>query len=227
MSDNNGNDISLQQELERTREELTQARSALRELNKIGMALMSERDPDRLLGLILTQARTLTGSDAGSLYLVEEDAYGKDVLHFLRSQNDTLPELSTPNFTLPLDDRSIAGYAALTAEPLLIDDVYEIPAHTPYGFNKGFDEANGYRAKSMLTVPMVDHKDRTVGVLQLINRKTEPSAEIRTDEDADKWVLPYSEREVNIVSSLAGQAAVSIENGQLYQDIENLLLGDT
>ena len=87
MSDNNGNDISLQQELERTREELTQARSALRELNKIGMALMSERDPDRLLGLILTQARTLTGSDAGSLYLVEEDAYGKDVLHFPRSQS--------------------------------------------------------------------------------------------------------------------------------------------
>ena len=225
MSDNNGDDISLQQELERTREELAQARSALRELNKIGMALMSERDPDRLLGLILTQARTLTGSDAGSLYLVEEDADGKEVLHFLRSQNDTLPKLPTPNFTLPLDDRSIAGYAALTAEPLLIDDVYEIPAHTPYGFNKGFDEANGYRAKSMLTVPMVDHKDRTVGVLQLINRKTEPSAEIRTDEDADKWVLPYSEREVNIVSSLAGQAAVSIENGQLYQDIENLLEG--
>jgi hypothetical protein len=83
MSDNNGDDISLQQELERTREELTQARSELRELNKIGMALMSERDPDRLLGLILTQARTLTGSDAGGLYLVEEDADGKEALHFL------------------------------------------------------------------------------------------------------------------------------------------------
>jgi HD-GYP domain-containing protein (c-di-GMP phosphodiesterase class II) len=64
-----------------------------------------------------------------------------------------------------------------------------------------------------------------VGVLQLINRKRGASAKIRTDADSDEWVLPYTEREVAIVSSLAGQAAVSIENGQLYQDIENLFAG--
>ena len=61
------------------REELAQIRSELRELNKVGMALMSERDPEKLLGLILTQARALTTSDAGSLYLVEENgAWKKD-----------------------------------------------------------------------------------------------------------------------------------------------------
>ncbi len=208
------------------REELAHAHSQLRELNKIGMALMSERDPDTLLGLILTQARRLTTSDAGSLYLVDEDEDGLPRLHFLRSQNDTLPELPSPNFTLPLNEASVAGYAALSGQPLVIDDAYEIPEETPYTFNKeAFDEKFGYRAKSMLVVPMVNHRDKVVGVLQLINRKSDPDAEIRTDEDSDRWVLPYTERMVNIVCSLAGQAAVSIENGQLYQDIENLFAG--
>jgi HD-GYP domain-containing protein (c-di-GMP phosphodiesterase class II) len=211
---------------EALRGQLDEAQAQLRELNKIGMALMSERDPEKLLGLILTQARTLTTSDAGSLYLVEEDEEGNERLHFLRSQNDTLPDLPQPNFSLPLNQGSIAGYAATTGEPLVLDDVYEMPADLPFSFNKAaFDEKHGYRAKSMLVVPMVDHKGHVVGVLQLINRKSDPDARIHTDEDSDAWVLPYTERDVNTVSSLAGQAAVSIENGQLYQSIENLLEG--
>lgn len=207
-------------------EALEQARAQLRELNKVGIALMSERDPERLLGLILTQARRLSASDAGSLYLVEPDGNGGERLHFLRSQNDTLPELPSPDFTLPLDESSIAGYVASTGRPLVLEDVYEMPAEFPFSFNRAaFDEKFGYRAKSMLVVPMTDHRDRVVGVLQLINRKSDPSAAIRTDEDSDRWVLPYTEQEVSVVQSLAGQAAVSIENGRLYQDIENLFRG--
>ncbi len=212
-------EISLKAELERTRHELG-------ELNRIGVALMSERDPEKLLGSILTQARRLTTSDAGSLYLVEEDDDGTERLRFLRSQNDTLPELSSPEFTLPLDETSIAGFVARTGKPLILDDVYVIPEDLPYSFNKAaFDEQFGYRAKSQLVVPLVNHKDRVVGVVQLINRKSDAEALIRNEEDADRWVLPYTEREVTLVQSLAGQAAVSIENGQLYRDIENLFAG--
>jgi HD-GYP domain-containing protein (c-di-GMP phosphodiesterase class II) len=221
---------SLAEDLEQARRELKLARSALQELSKVGMALMSERDPAQLFDLILRQARALTTSDAGSLYLVEAapDAAtksGDQMLHFLRSQNDTLPNLPSLTFKLPLNDKSIAGYAATTGKPLVLEDVYELPASMPFSHNRAFDEKHGYRAKSMLVVPMIDHKDRVVGVLQLINRKSDPSASIRTDADSDRWVLPYTEREVAIVSSLAGQAAVSIENGQLYQDIENLFAG--
>jgi HD-GYP domain-containing protein (c-di-GMP phosphodiesterase class II) len=147
------------------------------------------------------------------------------VLHFLHSQNDTLPDLPSLTFKLPLDQHSIAGYAATTGKPLVLEDVYELPVAMPFSHNRAFDEKHGYRAKSMLVVPMIDHRDRVVGVLQLINRKRGASAKIRTDADSDEWVLPYTEREVAIVSSLAGQAAVSIENGQLYQDIENLFAG--
>ena len=216
---------TLREELDDVRAELARARSALRELSKVGMALMSERDPRQLFDLILKQARALTTSDAGSLYLVETHD-DTSVLHFLHSQNDTLPGLPSLAFKLPLDDASIAGYVATTAEPLMLADVYHLPEEMPFSFNREvFDERYGYRAKSMLAVPMIDHKDRVVGVLQLINRKIEAGAAIHTDEDASRWVLPYTGREVAIVSSLAGQAAVSIENGRLYQDIENLFAG--
>jgi HD-GYP domain-containing protein (c-di-GMP phosphodiesterase class II) len=225
MTQDAGLSTTLETELDHARRELQRARSALQELSKVGMALMSERDPAQLFDLILTQARELTGSDGGSLYLVEEED-GERFLRFLHSQIETLPDLASPNFKLPLDEQSIAGYAATTGEPLVLEDVYEIPADMPFSHNKAaFDEKYGYRAKSMLVVPMIDHKGRVVGVLQLINRKSERSAKIRTDEDSDRWVLPYTEREVSIVSSLAGQAAVSIENGMLYQDIENLFAG--
>jgi HD-GYP domain-containing protein (c-di-GMP phosphodiesterase class II) len=196
----------------------------IRQLNRIGMALMGERDTDVLLGLILTHARSVTGSDAGSLYLVESGP-GAPRLRFLRAQNDSLPEMSVRGFTLPIDSESIAGYAASTGEPVVIDDVYELPAGVPYAFNPVIDEMLGYRAKSMLTVPMTDHRDRVVGVLQLINRKATPSATIRSDADAERHVLPYTQAEVDAVWSLAGQAAVSVENGKLYQDIENLFEG--
>ena len=212
-------------EQDRARTQLEGVHGHLRELNQVGMALMSERDPESLLGLILAQARRLTTSDGGSLYLTEEGEDGRELLHFLRAQNDSLPDLPDPDFTLPLDRTSVAGYAASTGEPLIIDDAYEIPEEAPYSFNRGFDEEHGYRAKSMLVVPMKDHKDGVVGVLQLINRKRSPGISIRTEEDADDYVLSYTEQEVEIVSSLAGQAAVSIENGRLYRAIEELFEG--
>jgi HD-GYP domain-containing protein (c-di-GMP phosphodiesterase class II) len=196
----------------------------IRQLNRIGMALMGERDTEVLLGLILTHARSVTCSDAGSLYLVEAGP-GAPRLRFLRAQNDSLPGMSVRGFTLAIDSTSIAGYAASTGEPVVIDDVYELPAGVPYSFNTVIDERLGYRAKSMLTVPMKDHRERVVGVLQLINRKDSVSARISSDADADRHVLPYTQVEVDAVWSLAGQAAVSIENGKLYQDIENLFEG--
>ena len=214
-----------QQDRARTWAQLQRLSGELRELNRIGMALMSERDPERLLGLILTQARRLTTSDAGSLYLVDEDGEGTRRLHFLRAQNDSLPDMPDPDFTLPLDRTSLAGYVALTGEPLVVQDAYTIGADRPYAFNRGFDEEHGYRAKSMLVVPMKDHKDQVVGVIQLINRKNDSAAVVRSDADADIHVLPYGAREVEIVHSLAGQAAVSIENGRLYRAIENLFEG--
>ena len=205
--------------------QLSELRVDLKGLNRIGMALMSERDPDTLLGMILEEARRLTTSDAGSLYLVEEGEDGSKTLHFLRAQNDSLPNLQTPDLCLPFDDTSLAGYVALHDRPLIIEDVYEIADTEPYSFNQAFDSEVGYRARSMLVVPMKDHQGEVVGVLQLINRKSDPGGVIHDEASSEEFVLSYEERDVELVQSLAGQAAVSIENSRLYQEIEGLFEG--
>ncbi|HET7234217.1 MAG TPA: HD domain-containing phosphohydrolase [Longimicrobium sp.] len=202
--------------------ELARTRGELRELAAVGMALMTERDPDRLLEKIVTKARQITDSDAGSLYLVEPAEDGRQRLRFKMAQNDTLPDVPFSSFTLPIDPTSLAGYAAVTGQTLRVDDAYQLPADVPYTLNRSFDQRVGYRTKSLLMVPMIDHGGSVVGVLQLINRKRISAARIVDEDDAARWVLPYTDRELVLVQALAGQAAVSIENSRLYRQIEDL-----
>jgi HD-GYP domain-containing protein (c-di-GMP phosphodiesterase class II) len=207
----------------RLERELARARSELRELSGIGMALMTERDPDRLLQSIVEKALQLTGSDAASLYLVEAEEDGHPGhLRFRLSRNESLPDLPFVSFTLPISEASIAGYVALHGQTLVVDDAYHLPPDAPYHFNRSFDERFGYRTKSQLVVPMIDHPGMVVGVLQLINRKRDPRARIASEEAADRWVVPYGDRELQMVQALAGQAAVSIENSILYRQIETI-----
>ncbi len=206
----------------RVEKELARSRAELRELSRIGMALMTERDPDALLVQILDQAMRLTHSDAGSLYLTEGGGDEPRQLRFKLSQNDSLPDLPFSEFTLPLSTTSVAGYAATKGEPLLLDDVYHLPGAAPYTFNRSFDERFGYRTKSMLVVPMIDHREEVVGVLQLINRKKDITAQITNEAAADTHVVAYGEHELQLVGSLAGQAAISIENSRLYAQIQSL-----
>ena len=206
---------------DRLERDLAEARAELRELTGVGMALMTERDPDRLLQTILEKARQLTSSDAGSLYLVEEAEDGAPRLRFALAQNDSIAAPFVA-FTLPLDTASVAGYAAVTGETLRVADAYDLPEDAPFQLNRSFDERFGYRTRSMLVVPMVDHPGSVVGVLQLINRKRDPAARIDGEDAAGRWVLPYGQRELELVQALAGQAAVSIENSRLYRQVENL-----
>jgi HD-GYP domain-containing protein (c-di-GMP phosphodiesterase class II) len=121
---------------------------------------------------------------------------------------------------VPVDNESLVGHAALTLEPVVIADAYDLPATAHMILDLSFDERYHYRRRSMLIVPMVDHRGRLVGVLGFINRKTEPSARIATKEDADRWVVPYSDREVMMARMLASLAAVSLENAALYAQVE-------
>ncbi len=206
----------------RAERELGRTRNELRELHRIGIALMTERDQNQLLRQILQQARRLTQSDAGSLYLTEKGKDGSLRLRFKLTENDSLPELPFVEHTLPLSPSSLAGYAASTRKSLTLGDAYEIPADASFALNRSFDQRCGYRTKSMLVVPMVDHRDDVVGVLQLINRKSLLTARITSEQAAHDYVLPYTDHERQLVQSLAGQAAISIENSQLYAQIENL-----
>ena len=198
----------------------------LSELTAIGVALGTERDLGALLDLILTQARRVTCSDAGSLYLVERDETGvAKHLRFAMAQNFSLPAIPFSSFTVPIDHSSLAGYVAATGEPLVIGDVYLLPDDVSYRQNRSFDDAFGYRTKSMLVLPMRSHRDEIVGVLQLINRKRTGEVRLMSDVVVDREVLDYDEACVKRTAALASQAAVSIENGRLYEDIERLFEG--
>ena len=206
--------------------EAEQRARELTELTTIGVALSTERDLSALLELILTQARRITSSDAGSLYLVERDEMGKPKhLRFAMAQNFSLPSLPFSSFTVPIDHASLAGYAASTGEPLVIGDVYLLPDDVSYRQNRSFDDAFGYRTKSMLVLPMKSHRDEIVGVLQLINRKRVFDMRLISDEAVDREVQTYDQRCLEVAGALASQAAVAIENGRLYEDIERLFEG--
>ena len=210
----------------RARLEEEERRRELGELTRVGVALSTERDLPVLLEMILSQARRITGSDAGSLYLTERDDRGAaQSLRFRFAQNHTLPNLALREYSIPIDHASVAGYVASTAEPLVIADVYQLPANVPYQQNRSFDERNNYRTKSMLVIPMITHKDEVIGVLQLINRKRRPEAKLSSPEITEDIVVPYDARSVELVSALASQAAVGIENSRLYEEIERLFAG--
>ena len=198
----------------------------LREMSRVGAALATERDLDTLLGMILTQARRLSQADAGSLYLVDSDPQGNpEALRFKLSQNTTLPDLPFSEFTVPVNHSSISGYVAATGETLMIDDVYMLPEHVTYRQNRSFDEKFGYLTRSMLVIPMYTLKDEVIGVVQLINRKRDPAVALTNVKVVDQQVIAFDQRAADLVAALAAQAAVAIENSQLYEDIERLFEG--
>ncbi len=194
------------------------------QLNEIGVALSSERDINALLTLILKKAREITGADAGSLYLVDEDASRQRRLRFMLTQNDSV-EFPFKEFTLPLAEDSMAGYTALRGEVLNFADAYNLPKGLPFHFNDRYDRDSGYRTKSLLTLPMRNAKREVLGVLQLINSKRDSAAKLLNESDIAKQVQSFPERSVQLALSLASQAAVAYENRKLYQEIETLFEG--
>jgi HD-GYP domain-containing protein (c-di-GMP phosphodiesterase class II) len=216
--------IELKARERHAREELEAAEREREQLNEIGIALSSQRDVRELLNLILAKAREITRADAGSLYLVDDDAEGQRHLRFMLTQNDSLV-FPFKEFTLPLAEDSMAGYTALRGKVVNFADAYHIPPEMPFHFNNHYDRESGYRTKSLLTLPMRNAKGEVLGVLQLINAKNDPAARLRSEADVAAHVLPFDERSVRLALSLASQAAVAYENRKLYNDIQTLFEG--
>ncbi len=197
------------------------------ELTRVGVALTTERNLYALLELILGQARRLTQSDAGSIYLVERpgEEGGQASLRFRLAQNATLPGLPLKEFSIPIDHTSLSGYCAATGEPLVVADVYLLPHDVTYKQNRSFDEQFGYRTKSMLVIPMKNHRGEVMGVLQLLNRKRTPDVALTSAFVVEREVVSFDQRSMELVGALASQAAVAVENAKLYEDIEKLFEG--
>lgn len=196
---------------------------ALKKVNEIGIALSAERNPDRLLELILTRARQLVSADAGSIYLVKKGEAEHHYLYFALAQNDSV-NAPWKASVIPLNPHSVAGSVALRGEVVEIDDVYRLPAHGDLRHDQSFDQRFHYRTRSVVGIPLLTREGDVLGVLQLINRKPYPSIPLAAPMTAEE-VLPFSPEDVELLRSLASQAAVSLENSRLYEDIQQLFEG--
>lgn len=200
--------------------QLEYARNEVRSLYDIGKKLSSEKDIKVLLELIINSCMELSSSDAATIYIVvdsqtnEWSTYERSeknrVLKFVIAKNNSI-EIDIESNVAQISESSIVGYTVISGFPLRIDDAYGIPGSAGYRFNEGFDKRLGYRTKSILTVPMKDHRNRILGVIQLINKKTQGE------------IFSFTKEDEALIFSLAGQAAVTLENNILYKNMENLL----
>ncbi|HXU72912.1 MAG TPA: HD domain-containing phosphohydrolase [Polyangia bacterium] len=196
-------------------------RSELGELVSIARAISSERDIDKLLGLILERSRYVTGADAGSVYIVEGQSLNprERTVRFMVSQNDSI-DINFSEHTFPVDDKTIVGKAIISRKLINISDL----AREKH--DRRFDQSSGYQTRSMLTVPMINQRDEVIGVIQLINRRKEAAPpRLKAPIDFDDWVVPFDERSEELTTTLAAQAGISLENTLLYEDIRRLFEG--
>lgn len=197
--------------------------SRLEELNAIGIALSSERDINRLLETILLAAMRITHADAGTLYLLESD---KQELTFEIMRTNSLGKAlggttgkPIPASVFPIqlykegeaNHSMVVAHAALSGASVNIPDAYKADGFDFTG-TKGFDKKSGYRSTSFLAVPMRNHENEIIGVLQLINALDRNTGEI----------VAFSRQEQSLLESLASQAAIALSNRRLIQQMEDL-----
>ena len=195
----------------------------IKNLSEIGVSLSKEKDMGKLLETILLETKRISIADGGTIYMKTDDNrlkfeimmtdslgihYGgtsseptPDTLYPVKLYN---PETNEPNYN------NVSAYAALTGETVNIKDSYKEKGFDFSG-TKGWDKRHGYRSKSFLTVPMKNHENKIIGVLQLVNAKNPKTGEI----------VPFSTY-INMIESLASQAAVAITNKNLIRELEVL-----
>ena len=189
-------------------------------LNEIGIALSTESDTNKLFEMILEEAKSITNADGRTLYSKDDDGN----LKFEILRNDSMKTImgGTSNIDIPFDpvklwlgdstpnQSNVSAYVALTGETVNIEDAY-----TEEGFDfsgtKSYDSKTGYRSKSFLTVPLKNHENEIIGVMQLINARDESGEVISFDHDMQEQV-----------ESLASQGAVALTNKKLVGELKTL-----
>lgn len=153
----------------------------------IGVALSAEKDFNRLLESLVIEAQDVTGADAGTVYLLKENA-----LEFVIVRNGTLNiqmggtsgnKIAFKPLLLYNEDGSenrsnIATYTALTRQKVTIADAYETSEGFDFSGPRAFDKNTGYRSKSFLTIPLEGPDQGIIGVLQLINARHPDTGEV-------------------------------------------------
>ncbi len=193
----------------------------IKQLAQIGLALSVEKNISRLLELIVDEARDLSNADGGTLYILDSrhkhlrgEIVQTDSMN-IRMGGTSGVEITLPHVPLYSDNKpnyaNVSSYVALTDEAVNIPDVYEAEGFDFTGPRK-FDESTGYRSKSMLVIPLKNHENVIIGVIQLINAQNPETGE----------VIEFSREYADLIAALASQAAVALTNTQLIEDLKNL-----
>ena len=189
-------------------------------LNEIGMALSTESDSNKLFEMILEEARNITNADGRTLYSKNKEGN----LKFEILRNDTMNTImgGSSNKEIPFDpvklwvddstpnQSNVSAYVALTGETVNIKDAYQ-EAGFDFSGTKSYDEKTGYHSKSFLTVPLKNHENEIIGVMQLINAR-----------DEDNEVVPFDKDMQEQIESLASQGAVALTNKKLVGELKTL-----
>ena len=190
-------------------------------LANIGLALSKEKNMSKLLEMILIEAKRIANSDGGTLYMMTDDNRLRFEIMMTDSLNFHMGGTSgkdIPFYPVKLYDEKgepnksmIAAYVGLTGETVNIPDAYKAKGFDFSG-TKMFDEKTGYHSQSFLTVPLKNHEDEIIGVLQLLNAQNQSS----------KNIIAFTSDIQDMVEALASQAAVAITNKNLIKDLEAL-----
>ena len=190
------------------------------EIMKINLAFSSQHDKNILLEDILTLTRNLTNADAGTLYIKSKD---EKYLSFKVVHNNTLnikmggtknnlnwPDLPIFEENGKTNNEMVAVVCANEKRIINIPDVYKT---TKYQFDgtKDFDKSTSYHSKSMLVIPLINHDNEVIGVLQLINK-------IKNGE-----IINFNKLDEKVIISLASQAAMALTNMQLITSLEDFI----
>jgi HD-GYP domain-containing protein (c-di-GMP phosphodiesterase class II) len=214
--------VVLKRQVSQLDEQAARRHRQFRELNRIGIALSAEKDIERLQSFILTSMRQLTHADGASLWLKTEDPGGAH-LFLASSQNHSIDKSTYSAFKVPVDEKSVVGYAVSVGASQIYDDAYNPPPGKPVG-GKSFDAQFGYRTKSMLTVPMRNYNNEVVGAVQLINAKRRFETRLTT-ANVDGEVVSFHPDDIEMIESIASQAAVALDNKNLLDSIQALFDG--
>src|SRR5467141_2300251 len=213
---------ALKLEVTQLEEQARRQHRQFEELNRIGIALSAEKDIGKLQEFILTTMRQLTNADGASLWLKTVGDDGQPKLFLASSQNTSIDN-TYQAFKVPVDEKSVVGYTVTVGTSQIYDDAYNPPPGKPQG-GKGFDAQYGYRTKSMLTVPMRNYNNEVVGAVQLINAKRNFDTKL-TIANVPSEVVSFRPEDLEMIESIASQAAVALDNKSLLDSIQALFDG--
>jgi len=185
---------------------------------KLDSELNQIQDVDLLLERILLEARKVVRADAGSIYVIEKEKKGSEIVNKLAikyAQNDTLAKSLQPGkkliysvFSLEINEKTVSGYCAFTKKLVNVPDVYNISPDAPYSYNTSFDKISGYRTTSTLAIPLQTSEGRLLGVIQIIN-----------SQDEKGNVVPFSKDEEILITHFATNASLALQKAYVTRSM--------